>query len=553
MRTYGQIKLVGEQWCLHGLEPHVAGRLKANFNKIPKASPGPYWFSNDPMTAADLAWFLSRYPMAGDAGDLAHLEAGRTAFVEVQAEVGRIMSPDYVVPAYAGLREGQVVRIYQSRACEMLARFGGLLVGDEMGQGKTYTGGAACLLPGALPATIVCPPHLRRQWATKLREFTTLEPHIVDGTRPYMLPACDVRIFSYTQLAGWADMFDILGTGLVIFDEAHELRGGVGTSYTPIQKGIAAKRLADAARMRMALTGTPIFNYGNEIWNIMSYVRPDVLGDEGEFYFEWCSSGRSVRDPAALGAFLREQHAMVRNLSDGPKPRVTVQEIGHDQRELERVEHLAAALALKATSGRFEERGQAVRELDLMMRYQTGVAKAKAVAAYVRIIVEAGEPVVLFGWHREVYEIWLTELSDLSPVMYTGSESPKRKEEAKQTFLAGETDVFIMSLRSGAGVDGLQARARVAVFGELDWSPAMHAQCVGRLNREGQASWPDPVDAIYLVADDGSDPPMMEVLGLKASEAQAIVDPGLGVQSTVRDESRLQGLVERYLNRSVTA
>jgi hypothetical protein len=40
----------------------------------------------------------------------------------------------------------------------------------------------------------------------------------------------------------------------------------------------------------------------------------------------------------------------------------------------------------------------------------------------VRIMVEGGEPVVLVGWHRDVYDIWL-ELRDLKPAMYTGSES----------------------------------------------------------------------------------------------------------------------------------
>ncbi len=547
MRTYGQLSFSADRWIVSGLEPHVVMRLKANFNKIPKASPGPFAFPNDPLTAADLAWFISRYPLAAKPEDLAHLDAGRTAFVAVQAEVGRIMAVDYTPPAYSGLRDGQSVRVHQSRAVEMLRRFGGLLVGDEMGEGKTYTGGAACLLPGALPATIVCPPHLCKQWADKLAAFTTLTTHIVTKTTPYVLPPCDVRIFSYSRLSGWADILEMLGTGLVIFDEAHELRNGVGNERMPVLKGVAAMRLAMSARMRLALTGTPIFNYGNEIWNLMSFIRPNLLGDEEEFYREWCMSGRVVKDAEALGTYLREQHGMLRKLSDGPKPNVTVQEIDHDQRELDRVEHLAHALAIKATSGRFEERGQAVRELDLMLRYQTGVAKAKAVAAYARMIAEAGEPLILFGWHREVYEIWLTELSDLKPVMYTGSETPKRKEEAKQAFLDGETMIFIMSLRSGAGVDGLQARARTAVFGELDWSPAMHAQCVGRLNREGQACWPEAVDAIYLVADDGSDPPMMEVLGLKASQAHSIVDPGLGVQSAARDESRLQTLVHRYL------
>lgn len=49
----------------------------------------------------------------------------------------------------------------------------------------------------------------------------------------------------------------------------------------------------------------------------------------------------------------------------------------------------------------------------------------------------------------------------------------------------------IMSLRSGAGVDGLQKHSRVAVFGERDWSPQVHEQCIGRIRRSspGAQTW----------------------------------------------------------------
>jgi SNF2 family DNA or RNA helicase len=184
------------------------------------------------------------------------------------------------------------------------------------------------------------------------------------------------------------------------------------------------------------------------------------------------------------------------------------------------------------------------------MRQTTGVAKAKTVAAFARMMVEAGEAVVLWGWHREVYEIWNKEFSDLRPAMYTGSETASKKEAAKARFLAGETDVLIMSLRSGAGVDGLQARCATGIFGELDWSPGIHQQCIWRLDREGQTS---PVTALFLVTDDGSDPPMMDVLGIKASEAQHIVDPHLGVEVRENDTGHLRKLVERYLDRKAGA
>ena len=229
-----------------------------------------------------------------------------------------------------------------------------------------------------------------------------------------------------------------------------------------------------------------------------------------------------------------------------PKVSRIVEHIDYDEKAVAAVEDLARALAIKATTASFVERGSAARELDIMMRQTTGVAKARTVAAFARLMIEAGEPVVLWGWHREVYEIWNKELADLNPAMYTGSESASQKEAAKSRFLNGETDLLIMSLRSGAGVDGLQHRCCTGIFGELDWSPGIHQQCIWRLDREGQTS---PVTAFFLVTDDGSDPPMMDVLGIKASEAQHIVDPYLGVEVKENDTSHLRRLVERYLDR----
>jgi hypothetical protein len=57
------------------------------------------------------------------------------------------------------------------------------------------------------------------------------------------------------------------------------------------------------------------------------------------------------------------------------------------------------------------------------MRRATGLAKAPYVADFVRLLLESEPKVVLFGWHRDVYEIWLDRLADLNPSLYTGSES----------------------------------------------------------------------------------------------------------------------------------
>lgn len=547
-RTYGRLALLSDgRWELSQLEPHVAGRLKAIFPRVPKQSPGPFHLTRDDVTDADLRWFVDRYPLALSDADAATLDAGQRAFLATQAEMERILLPAYQPPPYIGLRPGQAIRGYQAQAIEIAARSRGLLLGDECGLGKTFTGAGFCLGDGRLPAAIVCQVHIQRQWKEVVERFTTLRVHAVKKARPHSLPEADVYIFRYSQVGGWTDIF---ATGLfrtVIYDEPQELRGGTETA-----KGRASAVLTQHATWRLGLTATPIYNYGSEIFNILSFIAPDVLGDYGDFYREYVNphTGR-LRDPKALGAYLRERYAFLRRTKadvGGELPPVNriVDTVGYDEGEVRSIEATARQLALRATTGLFAERGSAARELDLLVRQATGVAKARHVADVVRILVEGGEPVVLMGWHREVYRIWMERLSDLKPAMYTGTESQAQKARAKEAFVSGETDLLIMSLRSAAGLDGLQARCSTMVFGELDWSPGIHHQCIERLDREGQAR---PVMALFLVAEDGSDPPMMEILGLKASEAHQVVDPHLGVGAVHSDESRLKALVQRYLHR----
>jgi hypothetical protein len=82
--------------------------------------------------------------------------------------------------------------------------------------------------------------------------------------------------------------------------------------------------------------------------------------------------------------------------------------------------------------------------------------------------------------------------------------------------------VLIISLRAGAGLDGLQKVNKTIVIGELDWSPQVHSQNIGRSYRDGQL---DPVFAYFAVAEQGSDPAIEDVLGLKEAQATGIIAP----------------------------
>lgn len=553
MRTFGTVSLSPDrtQWNIERAEPHVSIRLKQVFPAIPKTSTPPYRLSRTLATDADLDWFMSRYPLSITDADRASMMGGLEAYRHRQAEMERILTPDYAPTGGARLREGQTLRPYQWQAIEVLRLRKRLLLGDEGGLGKTYTAaGFMVAEPGALPAAVVCDAHMQRQWREKIEAFTHLRVHLVHKASAYSLPEADVYVFRISQVSGWADVFATGFFKSVTYDEPQSLRTGAGTA-----KGAASLVLSLYAEYRLGLTATPIYNYGDEMWNVMRFIDPDVLGEWEDFAREWCrptgGDHHRVNDPKALGSYLREQYAMIRRLKSDvgqqlPKVSRIVEHIDYDAKSVAAVEDLARTLAIKATTGAFVERGAAARELDIMMRQATGVAKAKTVATFARMMVEAGEAVVLWGWHRDVYDIWLEALADLKPAMYTGSETAPRKEAAKERFLKGETDILIMSLRSGAGVDGLQHRCCTGIFGELDWSPGIHQQCVWRLDREGQTK---PVTVFYLVTDDGSDPPMMDVLGIKASEAHHIVDPHLGIAAKADDSGHLRKLVERYLNR----
>lgn len=547
MRTYGLLKLSDDRktWIIEKAEPHVSIRLKQVFPKIPKASVPPYHITRNIYIDADVDWFMQRYPLEISPDDRAALDTGCTGFRDQQNALEKILMPDYTPALIQGLKPGQILRHYQQQAIDVLRRKGALLLGDEGGLGKTYTAaGFMCSEPLALPAAVVCDPHMQAQWQEKIESFTHLRVHLIKTTKPYDLPPADVYIFRYSNVAGWVDIF---ATGLfkaAIYDEPQALRTGSGTC-----KGSACKILSAHVDFRMGLTATPIYNYGDEMWHIMQFIDENALGTWPEFSREWCPGGRSITDPKALGTYLREQYVMIRRVKADvglqlPKVQRIVEHIDYDQKAVNAVEDLARTLAIKATTGSFIERGSAARDLDVMMRQVTGVAKAKSVALFARLMVEAGESVIIWGWHREVYDIWNAELADLEPAMYTGSESAPQKEANRERFVRGETKILIMSLRSGAGVDGLQHVCSTGIFGELDWSPGIHQQCVWRLDREGQTQ---PVTAFFLVTDDGSDPPIMDVLGLKASEAEQIVDPHLGVQVKDNDTSHLRKLVERYL------
>jgi SNF2 family DNA or RNA helicase len=572
MKNYGKIHLGKREnfdgaskptWIIE-CEPHVALRLRRLFGRAERER-GTIQLLNNEEVCRDLVWFLERYPMEASASDIEALRNHAESYNR------RIESYERVLNGDISPRPFQMTlpaRPYQAVATELWLRAGGLLVADELGLGKTVVAIAGLSDQRIRPALIVVPTHLQLQWKREIERFIPgVTVHILKKGTPYDVTNDgsnkhqgtlfgrfpDVLISTYHKLDGWADhLAPIISS--IVFDEVQELR------RTNTHKYHAAEHLAHSVDHRLGLSATPIFNYGGEMYNVMNVLRPDALGSREEFTNEWCAAHMYenkvvVRDPKTFGSYLRDQGLMIRR---------TRKEVGRDIPALTRVPFSVDAdpTALKAIEegvaelariileqgGNPLQKGQAARELDWRLRQATGIGKAPFISEFVKMLLDSEEKIVLFGWHRTVYDIWLSRLKEFNPVLYTGSETPQQKDRAVQKFTKGNSRVMIVSLRSGSGLDGLQYVCKTGVVGELDWSPGVHEQCDGRIARDGQE---DPVFMYYGISDEGSDPVVADVLQIKTAQIDGIRRPNAELVEKLQvDPKHIEKLARHYLERT---
>ncbi len=529
--------------------------------------------------ARDITWFMERFPLLPkDDRSARWLEQGAAEHVRQDELIGAIAAGTYE-RTHGDMTPTKPAREYQLAGIDLLRAKYRMLLTDEVGLGKTFSGLLALTHSDALPALIVPPTHLPPRWVDEMKEaFPWLSFEIAKTGKPSARVKAgmlaDVTIVSYSKLPGWApEMQNQIQS--VIFDEVQELRHGAKTD-----KGAAAAMVCDNATYVLGLTATPIHNYGGEIWNIYDIVAPGALGTREEFAREWggteMSNGRmTVKDPSVLGNYLREQGLMLgrtraevgRELPATIKISRLVDSEGIALGEAMKDIKALAKLILDDTTTH-QEKFTSGGVIEMIMRKATGVDKAPAVAAWVRLLLESEDKIVLWGWHRDVYDIWMEHLADFNPVMYTGSESPKQKQAAIDRFSQPLTAatlnpdpnsttpnpdcrILIMSLRSGAGVDGLQKHAQVGVFGELDWSPTVHEQAIGRLRRDGMGE--EPAVIYFLNSAEGSDPIILEALQHKRQQAEPMLSKdGKMFAPAAADPNRARRLAEKVLGLSPT-
>ena len=549
--TYGTLSYNRRSkcWTIKG-EPCVTELAKRLFPGCDGRGRGVARFTAHRRIIGDLNWLMLRYPLEIRESDRKRWEesldeAREYAFRREQA----LSTPETAQPP-EGSFSGTLLSFQQEGLGFMLASRRCLLA-DEMGLGKTVQALSFLATTAAYPAILVVPPHLIRNWQREIERFLNpdgrLRVHVIKGLTPQPLPEADIYLIHYLLLRGWKDVLPEAGFKTAIFDEIQELRRNGTGKYS------AASLLSESCENVIGLSGTPIYNQGGEIWNVVNILDFHFLGDWESFSREWCYgyNRAMVAKPELLGEHLRREGLMLRRLKSdvlgelAPKRRL-VQEIDwDDQVYRELMKPVADQLKILRATDDPSKRAIIEDAICQQQRQATGVAKAPFVAAFVRALLDGGEKVLLMAHHHAVMDIYRKELKTYHPGFITGRETDAQKDAASAAFMSGKTDLLCISLRSASGLN-LQ-RATCVVFGELDWSPAVHSQAEDRAHRIGQK---DSLLCYYLVSPRGSDRDMQDALGLKVSQfvslmgdAQPDGDEAFLRQSEARD--RIRRLVER--------
>jgi len=529
-------------------------------------------FSSSRREVADLNWLLMRYPVNIDQCRWV-LESSRDE--EIKRINKRITGDDLLKTTPPSNFLGKLYP-YQESGVTYMAGNKRCLLADGMGLGKTWTGLAAAATAGKYPILVVCQTHVQEQWQRMIgmlfemkgltwqddmlisdferweRRGRALAPVLKSQTAT-AIPSTPFAIIHYGLLQWWEEEILEREFKTIIFDEIQELRH-IGT-----QKYSSASLVSSRAENVFGMSGTPVFGYGVEIWSVMNAIDFHCLGSREAFTREWCSGyGEDiVTDPQALHGHLTREGLMLRRRATDDDvalnlPRVDrhVQDLNHDSELYDSLIKVALIKADGYHEASFTAKGRLARDIERESRKATGVAKAEYVAAFVRGLLEAGEKPLVYAWHHAVHDILREELKDFKPVFFTGKETVKKKKKGLKSFMEGETDIAILSLRSAAGLDGLQHRATVCVFAELDWSPAVFAQCETRIARIGVNETVENVPSYYCVSNIGHDEVMLDVLGVKTGQFVGIMGDEPDTQKEQHEaEKRAQKRIEQLVKK----
>jgi SNF2 family DNA or RNA helicase len=454
------------------------------------------------------------------------------------------------------------LRDYQVEGFAWMSRLANLQMGaclaDDMGLGKTIQTIAVMVEQQAKGACLViAPTSVCHNWTCELERFApTLTAHRLGagGERAAQIERMgpgDVLITSYGLMQTEEDGLTGRAWNMVVFDEAQNLKNAE-TKRTKVSQRLDAK-------FRVALSGTPIENYLDEIWSLFNTINPGLLGSRDGFQRRFAGpiereKKSSARDAlrALIRPFIlrRTKSAVLSELPPRTELTITVQ-LPEAERAFYEAVRLKALENIEEAKGPTGQRKlQILAEITKMRRAcchpalidpQTELESAK-LNAFLELIDE-----LLRNRHKAlVFSQFLGHLEkvrielDKRGVHYQyldGSTPAQQRAERVAAFQAGKGDLFLISLKAGGSGINLTA-ADYVIHLDPWWNPAVEDQASDRAHRIGQTR---PVTVYRLVVEDSIEERILELHKHKRDLAADLLD---GAEASGRlSEDELIGLI----------
>lgn len=556
--TLGTEALFAFNWqiALHGdpLTPEEMDRLATSASPLLRLRGS--WTVVDPSIARKAKKRLVRTVKPAEAVAAALTGTVQVAAVEEQVVVGasllrvrdRLLSAATREPVDVPAGLTATLRDYQRHGLTWLAEMTGLGLGaclaDDMGLGKTVTLISLHLHRAAGPTLVVCPASLLGNWEDEVHRFAPGVPVVRfhGSARDLSAAGNGFVLTTYGTMRRDAETLGTVKWDLVVADEAQHVKN-------PRTSTARALRSIESAA-RVALTGTPVENDLTELWAILDWTTPGLLGSRNAFRKAWAAPIESGLEPAKarqfadlIGPFLLRRRKSDPGIAPELPPKTETDHPLRLTREqvvlyesfvrdaMERIERadedtrrglvlmLLTGLKqicnhpdhfLKRSGAKLSGRSQKVDLLDELIG--TVLAEDGAVLVFTQYVAMA-----------RLIEGHLARAGVPHQFLHGGT-TVREREEMVRRFQSGEVPVFLLSLKAGG--TGLNlTRADHVVHIDRWWNPAVEEQATDRAYRIGQTR---PVQVHRMITRGTIEERIAELLTRKRALADAVLANGEG-------------------------
>ncbi|MFD8395621.1 DEAD/DEAH box helicase [Streptomyces sp. NPDC059680] len=450
------------------------------------------------------------------------------------------------------------LRDYQLRGLAWLDLMTSLGLGgclaDDMGLGKTVTLIALHLKRARTePTLVVCPASLLGNWQREITRFAPGVPvrrfhgpdRALDGLDGgFVLTTYGTMRSAAAQLADRA-------WGMVVADEAQHVKN----PYSATAKALRTI----PAPARVALTGTPVENNLSELWALLDWTTPGLLGPLKSFRARHARAVENGEDQEATDRLARlvRPFLLRRKKSDpGIVPELPPKtETDHpvpltrEQAALYEAVVRESMLAIEIAEG-IARRGLVLKLLGalkqicdhpaLYLKEETHADRLVARSGKLALLDELLDTLLaedgsalVFTQYVGMARLIAAHLSARAiPVdlLHGGTPVPER-ERMVDRFQSGETPILVLSLKA-AGTGLNLTRAGHVIHFDRWWNPAVEEQATDRAYRIGQTQ---PVQVHRLVTEGTVEDRIAEMLAAKRALADAILGSGEAALTELTD------------------